>query len=384
MTRTNQFNRGALDTYGLEVSDEPAVALRLFPFTLSEVMVHPTADVKSNLGAILLGGLLSMALSGVVACQGFLYFRMYGQDSWSIKGLVLLVWALDAVHTSLIATSLWNYFALGFGDASQTDLSDTELALTIAFTAMMNFVVHIFFSHRVWKLSRSNLLVTGPLIILSICRLVSGIASTVRLDMIRSFSTFVDIAGWNVTLGLSLSAALDILIAGAMCYYLQNIRSGFSSEMDHTIDILLLYTFNNGALTCVATVSTLICWLAMPENLIWLGMHFAISKLYATSLLISLNTRRWIRQRSQKRSDGSSHQMPVRFPTGTSISFGQRSRSVMPRFAGTATEPDPTTTVLSVRVEKTVQFDISSRSELAELEASESRRKQDGKDRLDV
>lgn len=38
---------------------------------------------------------------------------------------VLLVWALDAVHTSLIATSLWNYFSLGFGDASQTDLSDT-------------------------------------------------------------------------------------------------------------------------------------------------------------------------------------------------------------------------------------------------------------------
>ena len=30
-----------------------------------------------------------------------------------------------------------------------------------------------------------------------------------------------------------------------MCYYWQNIRSGFSSEMDHTIDVLLLYTFNN-------------------------------------------------------------------------------------------------------------------------------------------
>lgn len=69
---------------------------------------------------------------------------MYGQDSWSIKGLVrlvpsgqmvaaandaqvLLVWALDAVHTTLIATSLWNYFSLGFGDASQTDLSDTQV-----------------------------------------------------------------------------------------------------------------------------------------------------------------------------------------------------------------------------------------------------------------
>ncbi|KZV60368.1 hypothetical protein PENSPDRAFT_620109 [Peniophora sp. CONT] len=346
-------------------------------------MVHPTADVKSNLGAILLGGLLSMALSGVVACQVFLYFRMYGKDPWSIKGLVLLVWALDAVHSFLIATSIWKYFSLGYGDVDQIDFPDTELAMTIAFTAMMNFVVHIFFSHRVWKLSRSNVLVTGPLVLLSVGRLVSGIASTVKLDDLRSFSTFVDLIGWNVTLGLALSATLDILIAGAMCYYLQNIRSGFSSEMDHTIDVLLLYTFNNGALTCVATVATLVCWIAMPGSLIWLGMHFAISKLYATSLLISLNTRRWIRERGQRRSDGSSHPMPVRFPSA--VSFGQRSRSVIPRFAlGSAAEPEPTATVLSIRVEKTVQFDISSHAETAQLEAGDSRRRQDGKDRLDV
>lgn len=36
-------------------------------------------------------------------------------------GKVYLVWALDAVHTALIAASLWDYFALAYGDASKTD-----------------------------------------------------------------------------------------------------------------------------------------------------------------------------------------------------------------------------------------------------------------------
>ena len=70
---------------------------------------------------------------------------MYEQDSRSIKGVVRLVtlaqmvapandaqvwlvWALDAVHTSLIATSLWDYFTLGFGDASETDEADTQVS----------------------------------------------------------------------------------------------------------------------------------------------------------------------------------------------------------------------------------------------------------------
>lgn len=49
---------------------------------------------------------------------------------------------------------------------------------------------------------------------------------------------------WVFTLGLSLSTALDVLIAAAMCYYLQKSRTGFE-RMDHLVDVLLVYTFNN-------------------------------------------------------------------------------------------------------------------------------------------
>ena len=53
---------------------------------------------------------------------------------------------------------------------------------------------------------------------------------------------------WVFTIGLALSSAVDILIAVFLCYSLQNSRSA-SSSMDHVINLLILYTFENGALT---------------------------------------------------------------------------------------------------------------------------------------
>lgn len=68
-------------------------------------------DIRSSLGAILLGGFGSVAyvcvssfmvfsanffhvdsLSGVVALQTFLYFRLYRADHWGIKALVAWLW----------------------------------------------------------------------------------------------------------------------------------------------------------------------------------------------------------------------------------------------------------------------------------------------------
>jgi hypothetical protein len=43
-------------------------------------------------------------------------------------------------------------------------------------------------------------------------------------------------------------------------------------------------------------VTPVLQWLTMPYNLVFLGLHFVISKLYANSLLISLNTRKALRE----------------------------------------------------------------------------------------
>ncbi|KAJ7589655.1 hypothetical protein C8J56DRAFT_37419 [Mycena floridula] len=99
---------------------------------------------------------------------------------------------------------------------------------------------------------------------------------------------------------------MDIIITGCLFYFLRKFRRRFTSSesmMIHVVDTLTLYTLENGLLTRMTTTASLICWLKMPTNLVFLGLHFVIGKLYANSLLASLNTRKALR-------DMRSHMQP--------------------------------------------------------------------------
>jgi hypothetical protein len=331
-------------------------------------------DIKHSLGAILLGGLVSMGLSGALATQCFLYFRIYSGDSRKYKALVLFTWALDAVHSGLIAAAIWKYFVIGFGDKTKGDFIYIEVALTVAFTAVITWIVHLFFAYRVHRLSRGQWLCTVPIVLLAFGRVAAALTSTSEMGMIRSYSGFIDKAGWVFTLGLSFSCAIDIFITMAMCYHLRASRTGLQSS-DHLIDMMILYSFENGALTSITTIVTLGCWLAMNDNLIFFGIHFSIAKLYAISLLLTLNTRHTIRE-AARTSGGSEHQMPVLLPNGHS----RRTRSIMTRFpTGQQRVTNQTGTQISINVEKTVTFDVetvpSAQEEMVypELESARSR-----------
>ncbi|PCH34370.1 hypothetical protein WOLCODRAFT_148429 [Wolfiporia cocos MD-104 SS10] len=45
-------------------------------------------------------------------------------------------------------------------------------------------------------------------------------------------------------------------------------------------------------------IACLICWLVFPGNLVFLALHFTISKVYANSLLATLNARNSLRDRA--------------------------------------------------------------------------------------
>ncbi|KAF5313022.1 hypothetical protein D9619_002510 [Psilocybe cf. subviscida] len=67
-------------------------------------------------------------------------------------------------------------------------------------------------------------------------------------------------------------------------------------RLHELIDSLILYTFEIGSLTSVATVISMLCWTVLNNSLIFLGLHFVIGKLYANSLLATLNSRREFRR----------------------------------------------------------------------------------------
>jgi len=75
-------------------------------------------DVRYTYGAVLIGCFAAVALSGVVALQACIYYRLYPKDSGLNKLMVGVVWALDATHTCLICSSIWKYLVANYGNVS--------------------------------------------------------------------------------------------------------------------------------------------------------------------------------------------------------------------------------------------------------------------------
>ncbi|KAL1755693.1 hypothetical protein FB107DRAFT_261963 [Schizophyllum commune] len=112
-----------------------------------------------------------------------------------------------------------------------------------------------------------------------------------------NFADFKEHFSWVFTLGLALSSAVDALITGCLFVLLHRSRKSTPLSMPgltDMIDTLILYAFESGSLTCFATIVSMICWITMNHNLIFLGLHFVIAKSSLT--FPRLNMRYMIRE----------------------------------------------------------------------------------------
>ncbi|OBZ78971.1 DNA-directed RNA polymerases I, II, and III subunit RPABC3 [Grifola frondosa] len=303
------------------------------------------AGARSSVGAILVGSLVATFLSGIVTMQTLFYFRLYPDDTLRFKAIALVVWSLDILHTIMAIAANWDGLIMKWGDESAFDYIPWMIGATVVITAIVTFIVQCFFAYRVFTVSRRNVFITIPIAVLAFLRLVAASASTYEMIRLESYAAFVRLYGWVFTLGLSLSSALDVLVTASLCYFLKRSRTGLSS-MDYIVNALTLYTIENGMLTCITTIITLICWIAMPHNLVFLAFHLTITKLYANSLLATLNARRSLRITKLSRQTMGS--MPVMFTHGTFDSD-----RYLPRTEDVAMSP-----ALQVNVTKSIHTDF--------------------------
>ncbi|KAH6910971.1 hypothetical protein BKA70DRAFT_1423730 [Coprinopsis sp. MPI-PUGE-AT-0042] len=229
-----------------------------------------SVDIPRTFGALLLGASTAFGLSGIVTIQCVVYYKQYPRDSSKKKTVVLL--------------------GIAYGGHNGPTDSASALLLCREDPALQN-----------------NWIITAPIVVLAFLRLGSATITTANMIRLKHLSTFLDshFSRSLFTTGLSLSAAIDVLITGWLCYFLREVRSRIggphSTMMIRMVDTLTLYTLENGLLTCFAAIASLICWLTMPHNLIFMGLHFVISKLYANSLLASLNMRNDLRHLQGRR-----------------------------------------------------------------------------------
>ncbi|KAI0275242.1 hypothetical protein BC834DRAFT_965655 [Gloeopeniophorella convolvens] len=249
--------------------------------------VHP--DVRFTLGAVLAGALFSTALSGALCLQIFLYIRHYPNDPFKLKALVALVWAMDTAHTCTIAVLAYQYMILNFANTDIIDHAFGTIPAALALT--LPSIV----------LSRIDFIYMLSITVLTI-RVATAFVTVAELSMLQSFSEYGARFRPLLTTGLALSAFIDILLTLGLCYYLRSLRRGLGSTI-RMMSTIVNFSDNNGLLTCVIALAALACWVIMPTNLIYLGLHFTIGKFYSNSLLTTLNMRDYVKRAYPMRSE---------------------------------------------------------------------------------
>ncbi|KAJ7127785.1 hypothetical protein C8R44DRAFT_979380 [Mycena epipterygia] len=271
----------------------------------------PTRYIPTTVGAILIGGLFATLFAGMTNLQTMLYYRTYKKDPVPVKSLVFCVWLLDNLHTGFVWATLWHCLIEDYGQPEKINIIPWCIALTLL-TELLTFLVHCFLAHRIFLLSKKNLFMTLPALVLTFIRLGASSASTWAMLHFQDFSLFQKHASWIFTLGLSLSSANDILTTGLLVFLFLSNKTG-TGRLNHVLEKLIMNGLETGSLTCVGILVTMLCWVLASQVLIFLGLHFVMGKFYANSLLVTLNTRMNLHSHSRSACSCNETRGPIVF-----------------------------------------------------------------------
>ncbi|KAJ3547928.1 hypothetical protein NM688_g5354 [Phlebia brevispora] len=347
----------------------------------------PFPDIPAILKAagITLGSTFGVVYFGVAFSS---MSRKARSDNWFLKSVVALMWILDSAHQALVIHLCYYYLILEYGNPMALGVNVWSLPSQMLLNIVIAFFVQSFLVSRLWRLSR-NVWITV------FCYWVAWVRSEfvpdaesvltlsplsgvylyypVKLFMYRELEVAEDQLQSKAVAGLSAALIADLAIAAATSFYLYRSRTGFRS-LDGIIARLIALSFTTGILTTcfefaifilasrslhivlsIGDLRQYVLQLLVDKRTFYdLAVGFVISKLYANTLLITLNTRESIR--------GSKENYETMLFESVPLSALRREK---------VTEVTPPT--INVVVSRTVETDESTlRASTVKLDKSES------------
>jgi len=274
----------------------------------------PAINLNNTFGAFLIGVVVSAVLFGVTCIQTWYYFQNYS-DNILVKATVTLLLVFEALHSVFSIHAIYYFVILNYLNPVALLKATWSATLTLAVSSVIMLIVHLFYTRRVYHMSRKNIPLTVLIILLALAHFATGISVTVRAFQLKYWAEFATIVN-IVDASLSLAVAIDVLIAASLSYYLHTSRSGIRST-DTLINRLMVYAINNGILTSVFDIITLVFVTIEVDNLIFLSVFQVVGNLYTNSMLATLNSRRPTSGLATSTTTDASHGISSMFGTQT-------------------------------------------------------------------
>ncbi|KAJ7828024.1 hypothetical protein B0H14DRAFT_3719587 [Mycena olivaceomarginata] len=234
-------------------------------------IAHLPFSLDATFGALELGVLFSVFLFGVLTVQVYLYFVQYPKDPRGFKWMVAMVWILDLGHTIAICHCIYTITVTKYGQPTIIILPPKSLDISIFLSGFIGPLEQVDFVFLPWP--QSDFTVPLPIFCatLSLLRFggstglfaISLAGPTIQSYLIRE--------KWLIEAVVILGAAVDVILAVALCYQLSFWRkAGFRS---------------------IGAVTLLVTFLTMKNNLVYGGVFFLMAQFFSNSLLFSLHSR---------------------------------------------------------------------------------------------
>ncbi|KAJ7676800.1 hypothetical protein DFH06DRAFT_1317410 [Mycena polygramma] len=259
------------------------------------------------LGPWLVGSCLDIFLQGVLTCQLFNYFAWYKDDTKTLRMYVAGLALLSVLKTAQAFGIIWIQSILF--------INNLDGAILLNYTtwwqsgnplmvASFDLYVQSYFCFRLWVISRTWPVV-APIIVIFLFAFVSMILATYYITLGVDASS--NIALWFAA-HLSSVFAGDILLSCTTAYFLIRSKRDVLPQTVGLIAALVRLTFQTAAPAAVFAMFNLIFSQVYPgsENLVSTAFNMALPKVYAVSMMWTLNARRDIRATHRTRNGMSS------------------------------------------------------------------------------
>ncbi|KAH8110100.1 hypothetical protein DFH11DRAFT_831774 [Phellopilus nigrolimitatus] len=276
----------------------------------SQTTAGDSLDIGGTFGIAYIGAMIAMALYGVTSLQSYLYYMYYPKDDFSFKLLVATIWTLESLQVAFVCHAMYSYLISNYANPLALEIGVWSLFASMLCNTVISAIVQIFFTVRVHILSSKKWWITVILAITITAHLAFGFETVIDSLILKELSKFSSIT-YTAALPFAITAIFpDVIIAGLLCYYLQGGKGGFRGT-NALINQLIIYSINRCILTTLVVIVEVILFKALPGTFYYLAVDFCVGKLYANSLLATLNTRQSLRGKGLE-SDTMSGSLPTR------------------------------------------------------------------------
>jgi len=254
-----------------------------------------STTLANTLGAFLIGVIVVSVSYGAVLVQTYLYYQNSESDSVVFKTTIGLLWILNTVHQVFVCHGLYTQVVLEYGDTLALAVLPWSIIAIVPITSAMNLAIRSIFCFRIWKLSDKTYILIIVIMLLSCAELATALGFIVidRIQL-RSILTLYHTNPIDLFVGVALSVVTDATVAISQTVLLWRSRVGMT-RTDSILRILMLYSISTGLLSTFFALATVITWVTMIYNRIYLSFFCATPSLLFNALLATLNARTTLR-----------------------------------------------------------------------------------------